>query len=169
MSGYLSIPVLALAVIVQSTLIPEIQIGGAMPDLVLLLALAWTLMAGFQTGSIWAMVGGVLQDLVSATPVGTTSLALVIVVGGASLVLGRVNPRNLIYPALAAGPGTLAAHLVILVVLALTGRPVPLNDLLVHVTLPSMVYNMAVMVPVYRVMGGFYISSRPHRVIGLEE
>lgn len=168
MSGYLSVPVLALAVIVQSTLIPEVRIGGGMPDLVFLLALAWGLLAGFQAGVVWALVGGMLQDLVSAVPLGTTSLALVIVVGLASLMLGQVNPRNLLYPALAAGPGTVVAHLVVLIVLLLSGRAVPLTETLVYVTLPGAIYNMAAMVVVYRILSRFYLVSRPRRVIGLE-
>jgi rod shape-determining protein MreD len=167
MSGYLSIPVLALAVIVQSTLVPEIRLGGAMPDLVFLLVLAWSLMAGFEQGLVWAMVGGILQDLVSAVPLGTTSLALVVVIALAGVVLGRINPRNLVYPSLAAGGGILVVHVITLVVLLVTGRAVPFIDLLLYVTLPSMVYNALVMLPVYRILGAFYTSSRPRRVEGL--
>ncbi len=167
MGGYLSIPVLAVAVILQSTVVPEFRFGGAMPDLVLLLVLAWSLMAGFEQGIIWAMVGGILQDLVSAAPVGTTSLSLVIVVALAALILGQISPRNLFYPALAAGGGLAVAHVVILIVLLLTGRTIPVIDLLLTVTLPGMVYNAVVMIPVYRVLGAFYSSSRPRRVEGL--
>ncbi len=169
MSGYLSIPVLALAVVVQSTLVPEARLGGAMPDLVFLLALSWSLMGGFERGVVWAIVGGVLEDLVSAAPVGTTALGLVLVCFLASLLLRRVSPRNMVYPALAAAAGTPVAHLVVLLVLILTGRPLPLLDLFFYVTLPSMIYNAVVMIPVYRVMGAFYLASRPRRLDGVSE
>ena len=164
---YLSIPVLAIVVVIQTTVVPEIRLGNAMPDLVLTLVLAWSLMAGFQQGIVWAMVGGLLQDLVSAAPLGTTSLALVVVIALASLVFGQISPRNLVYPALAAGGGTVVAHVVTLVVLVVVGRTLPVIDQLVSVTLPSLVYNAVVMIPVYRLLGMFYLSARPSRMEGL--
>ena len=96
MAGYLSIPVLALVVVIQATLMPELSIAGGTPDLVLLVVLGWTLMAGYEQGLVWALVGGILQDLISAVPVGTTSLALVLVVSLAALIVGQVHPRNLV-------------------------------------------------------------------------
>lgn len=167
MATYLSIPLLGALVIIQSTIVPEARIAGGMPDLIFLVVLAWGLMAGFEQGVTWAFIGGILQDLVSSLPLGTTSLALVLAVTIASLVLGRVHPHNVIYPALAAGVGTLFVHLVTLAVLLAVGRPLPLFDLLVYVTLPSMVYNVVVMIPVYRILGTFYLSARPRRVQGV--
>ncbi len=168
LSGYLSIPVLTLAVILQSTLVPEARISGGMPDLVFLTVLAWGLLAGFQVGIVWAIVGGVLQDLVSSAPLGTTSLALVVVVAAASLILGQVNPRNLLYASLAALVGTPALHLLMLLVLLATGQNYPLIDTLLHITLPSAIYNLIVMIPVYRIMGAFYATARPRRVSRFE-
>ncbi len=166
MSGYLSIPVLMVVVIVQATVMPELEIAGGIPDLVLLVVLAWTLMAGYERGLVWAFVGGILQDLISAVPLGTTSLALVIVTSLAALALGQISPRNLVYPALAALGATLVAHLVSLAVLFVAGRPLPLIATLLSVTLPGMAYNAVVMIPVYRLLGAFYVARRPRRVEG---
>jgi rod shape-determining protein MreD len=167
MAGYLSIPVLAVVVILQATLMPELSIAGGTPDLVLLVVLGWSLMAGYEQGLLWAVVGGILQDLISAVPVGTTSLALVLVVSLAALIVGQVHPRNLVYPPLVAAAATLVVHLVTEFVLVVTGRPLPFLGLLLSVTLPSMVYNLVVMVPVYRILGTFYLAGRPRRVEGL--
>ncbi|MBN1964744.1 MAG: rod shape-determining protein MreD [Anaerolineae bacterium] len=164
MDAYLSIPVLAVAVIIQSTVMPEIRLGGAMPDLVYLLVLAWSLLAGFERGVTWALVGGVLQDLVSSLPLGTTALSLVLLTFVLSLLVGQVNPRNLIYPAVIAAGGTVVLHGVTLLVLGIAGQALPFLDTLTYVTLPSLVYNLIVMIPLYRVLGGFYLSSRPRRI-----
>lgn len=164
MDAYLSVPVLAVVVIIQSTIVPEFRFGGAMPDLVYLFVLAWSLMAGFERGVTWALVGGVLQDLVSSLPLGTTALALVVVTFVVSLLVGEINPRNLIYAALIAGAGTAVMHLVTLLVLAVAGQGLPLLDTLTYVTLPGMVYNLIVMIPLYRVLGGIYLSARPRRI-----
>jgi len=167
MSGYLSIPVLMVVVIVQATVMPELEISGGIPDLVLLVVLAWTLMAGYERGLLWAFVGGILQDLISAAPMGTTSLALVFVTSLAALVVGQISPRNLVYPALAAVGATLVAHLVSLAVLTVAGRPLPLIATLLGITVPSMIYNAVVMIPLYRLLGAFYVSGRPRRVESL--
>jgi len=167
MAGYLSIPVLALVVVLQATLMPELSIAGGTPDLVLLVVLGWSLMAGYEQGLLWAVVGGFLQDLISAVPLGTTSLALVLAVSLAALIVGQVHPRNLVYPPVVAAGATLVVHLVTEIVLTVTGRPLPVANLLLAVTLPSMIYNLVVMVPVYRILGTFYLAGRPRRVEGL--
>lgn len=168
MSGYLSIPLFAVAVIVQSSILSQLRIGGGQPDLVLVLVLSWALMAGFERGVVWAIVGGVTHDLVSDIPIGTTSLALVIVVALAVAVMGQVNPRNLLYPTVAAGPATLVAHLVVLVVLTLVGRPLPIGEMLGYATLPAMVYNIVMIPVIYRILGSIYGASRPRRIVGFE-
>lgn len=167
MSGYLSIPVMAVIVLIQSTLMPEVSIAGGTPDLVLLVVLSWALMGGAQQGFVWAIVGGILQDIVSAAPLGTTSMALVVAVAGASFFLGRTGPRNALYPMLAAGPATFLAHVTAMLVMLVLGRPLPIGSLLLAVTLPTMIYNILVMFPVYRILGAFYLSGRPRRVEGI--
>lgn len=168
MGGYLSIPVLAVAVLIQATVMPELRIGGGAPDLVLTLVLAYSLLNGFERGVVWAVVGGVLQDLLSAVPLGTTSLALVIMVAGAGYLLGRTAPRSFLLPPLVAAGGTIVVHGVTLVVLALTGRSLPILPTLLTTTLPAVAYNMGLMLVVYRILGTFYQSARPRRVESIQ-
>ncbi len=161
MGGYLSFPVLALAVIIQATVLPELRIAGGAPDLVLLLVLGYSLHQGFERGIVWAIVGGILHDLVSAVPEGVTSLALVVTIGAAALVVGRNAPRNLLVPPLIAGAATALYHATTLLILLVVGRPLPIPDLLLYVTVPTMIYNLLLMVPVYSILGSFSPSRRP--------
>ncbi len=167
MIGYLSIPVLAVTVLVQATVMPEFRLGGGMPDLVLLIVLSVSLISGIEQGLVWALVGGFLYDLISAVPLGTTALSLVVTVTLAYMAVGRANPRSLILPPLVAVAGTMVAQVASMVVLVIVGRPLPLLDLLSYITLPSMIYNGALMFLVYRIVGSVYISGRPRRVSGL--
>lgn len=168
MGGYLSIPVLVVAVLIQATVMPELRIGGGAPDLVLTLVLAYSLLTGFERGVVWAVVGGVLQDLLSAVPLGTTALAFVIMVAGAGYVLGRTAPRSFFIPPLTAAIGTVVVHGVTLAILALIGRPLPILTTLFSTTLPAMAYNVALMLVVYRILGTFYQSARPSRVESIQ-
>lgn len=168
MGRYLSVPILLVAVLIQATVMPELRIFGGAPDLVLVLVLAYSLITGFEQGVVWAVVGGIAQDLISAVPLGTTSLALVMMVGAVGFVVGRTAPRSFFVPLLAAGAGTVLAHSVTLVVLLVTGRSLPILSTLLYTTLPTVLYNMALMIVVYRVMGAFYQSARPRRVESIQ-
>ncbi|HVO43543.1 MAG TPA: rod shape-determining protein MreD, partial [Aggregatilineales bacterium] len=74
---YLSIPLLFIAVILQTTVIPEIRIGGGGPDLVLMMVISWGLLAEADEAIFWAVVGGIIQDLAIGLPTGMSALALV--------------------------------------------------------------------------------------------
>ncbi|GAB4570776.1 MAG: hypothetical protein Kow0077_05750 [Anaerolineae bacterium] len=168
MGAYLSIPVLAVAVILQATVMPELRIAGGAPDLVLLIVVAYSLLSGFERGAVWAVVGGLLYDLLSSVPLGTTALALVVATGVNGAVFGRVAPRSFFQPVLAAGLATVIVHAATLVVLAFSGRSLPLFQTLGYVTVPALLYNMAGMVVFYRLIGAFFTAGRPRRVESIQ-
>jgi len=161
---YLSLPILVVAAILQSTVVPAIRIGGGGPDLILMAVLSWMLLADTQEGIVWAMVGGIVQDLISGIPTGTSALALVVVAFGVNLTLGSVARNNLILPPVVAVLGTVVYHLILIVLLSILGRNVAILYVLVYVTLPTMAYNFVLMLPVFRLLGIAFGASRPRRV-----
>jgi rod shape-determining protein MreD len=152
------------AAILQSTLIPEIRIGEAGPDLILILVVTWTLLAGFESAVWWALPGGVLSDLLSGTPIGATALALVVVSFAISTVPGQVSKNNLIIPPLVMAAATLLYHGILMIVLRLTGTEVAFVYTITQVSAPSAVYNLVLLLPVFRVIGGLYETYRPRRI-----
>ena len=80
MGSSLSLPILALAAVLQASIIPQFSILGGRPDLVFLLVISWALNAPLEQGIIWAFVGGILQDLMSAAPTGTSVVGMVLIV-----------------------------------------------------------------------------------------
>ncbi len=167
MGGYLSLPILAVVVVIQAVLTPELRVWGGAPDFLLLFVLAYSLLAGFERGVVWALVGGILHDLLSSIPQGTTALALVVTTAAAGYVLGRLSTRSLLYPPLVAFAGTFVVHAVTLVVLLGTGRAFALVDTLLYVTVPGAVYNLVLMVGVYWLVGRFFDTTRSRRVESL--
>lgn len=91
MSNYIGIPILLLAALLNSTLMAEFRIGGGAPDLVFLLVVSWALLGDVEEALTWAVIGGVMQDLLSVAPLGTSSLGLVIVAFGADTVFGEIS------------------------------------------------------------------------------
>lgn len=149
MGSSLSLIVLVAAALIQSGLTPHIRILGAGPDLVLLCVLAWALDAPLEQGVVWAIVGGVIQDLLSVATTGISAVGLLLLVFATNAFTGQVfGLRVLLMLGLTAG-GSVAYHLVQMILLALTGHQVNLIRDLGYVVLPGMLYNLALALPVY--------------------
>jgi rod shape-determining protein MreD len=164
MNRYVGIPILALAAILNATVMAEFRIGGGAPDLVFLLVVSWALLADLRDAMLWAVVGGVWQDWLSITPLGASALGLVVVAFIADTVFGEVGRTNLIVPPLVVVSGTLVYHLGIILVLWLDGYTVPLPRGLLYVTVPTVVYNGILILPVFRAVGWFHSLLQPRRV-----
>lgn len=134
------------AALVETSVLPELQIGGAKADLVFVLAVVATILMGVEDGLVWAFLGGLMIDLlVPARPLGATTLSLLLVVG-----LAFVSVRLL-------GPGRLRAvvatfvlswvyHLLLLGILALT-EGVTLRTFEPRLVLVAAVLNTLLAVP----------------------
>ncbi len=164
MARYLGIPILLLAAILNATVMSQIRIGGGAPDLVFLIVVSWALLAGVQEALVWAIIGGVMQDWFSIAPLGASALGLVIVAFAADSLFGQIQRDNMIIPPLVAAAGTVIYHLGILAALRMVNITVPLGEGLLYVTLPTVVYNGLVMLPVFRVIGLIHVWVTPRRV-----
>ena len=89
------------AALLEASVVPYIAAGDAAPHPVLLGGVIWTIAAGIDRGVTWAFVGGLVLDSLLGRPLGGSSVAMLIAVGGASLV-ARPFPRlRLIVPIVA--------------------------------------------------------------------
>jgi rod shape-determining protein MreD len=114
----------AVAALIQSSILPFTAAGGAALDLVLVLAVVWTMTVGLEGGLIWAFLGGLIIDVLLMRPLGLTAFVLLLAVGAAWLV-GRISPRAF-YPivvATAAIAAGIASVLTVVLVGALRGLP----------------------------------------------
>jgi len=114
----------AVAALIQSTVLPFAAAGGGGLDLVLVIAVVWTMALGLEGGLVWAFLGGLVIDVLLMRPLGLTAFIDLLAVG-AAWVIGRVFVRAL-YPvivATAAALVTLAAPLTVLLYQALRDVP----------------------------------------------
>jgi len=120
----------AVAALIQSSILPFTASGGAGLDLVLVLAVVWTMTVGLDGGLIWAFLGGLIIDVLLMRPLGLTAFVLLLAVGAAWLV-GRISPRAF-YPivvATAAVTAGIASVLTIVLFGALRGLPAGVEPL----------------------------------------
>ncbi|MEO8611730.1 MAG: rod shape-determining protein MreD [Chloroflexota bacterium] len=158
MGSFLSIPILALAAALQASVVPQFSIFGGRPDLIFLLTIAWALNSSLEEGVVWAFAGGILKDLLSAAPTGTSVVGMVILVFGVHFVrqqIYRVSFISLVWISLL---GSFFQQITMLVILLVTGfQPAflstqgiePFATDLTYVIFPTMVYNLALIFPVY--------------------
>ncbi len=164
MSYVVGLPLLALAAVLQATLLAQFRLFGGTVDLVLLLSLNWTLMGEWRGGPIWALIGGLCLDLLSGGPFGANAIALVLVAYGASLSEGRFWSSHVLLPLATVLLGTVVDHLVYLLILAVTGHSVSWGASLAQVTLPTVLLNTVLMLPVYQLVRWLHSVLHPAAV-----
>lgn len=149
MGRFLSLPILALAAALQASLMPQIRLLGGAPDLVFLLVLAWSIHAELEEGVIWAFAGGIMQDLLSAAPTGTSVLGLLLLVfaiSGLGQQVYRIGFALMTGLVLA---GTLMQQIVVMLVLSASGFRIEWLTSITYVTAPTMFYNLVLIWPTY--------------------
>ncbi|MGP1673817.1 MAG: rod shape-determining protein MreD [Candidatus Limnocylindrales bacterium] len=81
--------------LIELTVIPYLRIGTAHPHPVLVLGVILAIAVGLEAGIVWAFVGGLALDVLAQRPLGSTAFALLLCVGGASILarsLSRLRP-----------------------------------------------------------------------------
>lgn len=105
----------AVAALIQSTVLPFAATGAGGLDLVLVIAVVWTMALGLEGGLVWAFLGGLIIDVLLMRPLGLTAFIDLLAVG-AAWVIGRIFVRA-IYPVIVVSAACLAALASVLTVL----------------------------------------------------
>jgi rod shape-determining protein MreD len=146
---YLGILLLGLASALQSSVIPQIRILGGQPDLIFLLVLAWTINTRLMDGLIWAFIGGLMHNLLSAAPLGVSSLSMILLIFVIDSIRRQVYSIGLPLLVLLVLAGSLIHQLMMMLILSLIGYEIAFLDSLTYVVVPTIAYNLVGMWPVY--------------------
>jgi rod shape-determining protein MreD len=161
MTYLVGLPLLALAAVIQSSVMARFPILGGRLDLVLLLALSWTLVGDWQGGMFWGLLGGLSLDTLSGGPFGGAALSLVVVTYLAGLSEGRFWRSHVLLPLATALLASVIYHLLTLSLLTVTGFPVDWGYSLARVSLPSVLLDTLLMLPMYALVRALYAFTHP--------
>lgn len=155
MATILAFPIFGLLVILQSTIVSRVQLGGGAADLVLLVIIAWSLQEQVEHAWIWALIGSAMVAFVSAVPVVATVAGYLI-----AMVLGRFFHRRIWQaPVLAmfvtTAISTVLQHLIIMTFLNINYSTIALGQGFTAVTLPGAFLNLVLALPVYALVTDF--------------
>jgi rod shape-determining protein MreD len=152
MRNLISIPVILLAVLLQSAVVSRVYLLNGAADLPMVVLTAWALQEQVDTAWHWAIALGALVGFVSGIPWFVPVAGYLIVVFLAQLLQKRVWQAPLLAMFLVTFVGTLVINILSFVTLQLLGINVPIPDSLGLITLPTVLLNLLLAIPVYAVM-----------------
>lgn len=149
----LALPILGLLAIFQSAIVSRISLLQGTADLVLLALIAWALQPQVQTAWRWALIGGVLVNILTALPVGIPLLGYLSATGLALLLRQRVWQVPMLAMLVATVAGTLLSLSIAWLALRITGVPLPVFQSFYLIVLPSILLNLLLAIPFYTLAG----------------
>jgi rod shape-determining protein MreD len=126
--------------LIELTVTPYLRIGSAQPHPVLVLGVIVAIAVGLEAGLAWAFVGGLALDVLAQRPLGSTAFALLLCVGGASILARSLVRLRPIVPIFAVFLLSIGYSMTLFVALAALGTPPPATDPLLMV-LPGAIYD----------------------------
>ena len=121
MMPYVNLILLALLVVLQTTLMPAAALDSTKPFLPLLAVVCWGMLRGPVPGVWWALAAGLLLDLVSPIPTLFYTLPLLVAAAVVAGGRGRLFPSNVLTPWLMTAIATVAFVVVQHALIPLTG------------------------------------------------
>jgi len=152
MRNLLPAPVIILAVILQSAVISRVTLLSGFADLPLVMLAAWALQEEVDSAWHWAVATGMLVGFVSGILWVAPVASYLLVVAMAQILQRRVWQAPLLAMFTVTFLGTLASSLFSLTALRLAGVPLLIGDVFGFVTLPGILLNMLLAIPVFVVM-----------------
>ncbi len=147
MAYAVGLPLMALLAILQSAVVSQLRLADGQADLVLVAVVAWALTGRWQEAMVLGLAGGLFLDLLSALPLGSTALALVLVAYVVSLTEGRLWGAHLLTPLGVVFAASLFFSAYMLLASVIVGARVDLPSLGSRVLLPELFLNMLLAIP----------------------
>jgi len=129
-----------LTALVELSVVPYLRIGEATLHPVLVLGVVLTIAVGLEAGLVWAFVGGLALDVLAQRPLGSTAFALLVCVGGASVLARSFSRLRPIIPIVAVFMLSLGYSMILYVVLGALNAQIPVADPLAAL-FPGAVYD----------------------------
>ncbi|MCK5795337.1 MAG: rod shape-determining protein MreD [Anaerolineales bacterium] len=149
MSVILSIPTLGLIAILQSAVVSRLPLNRGTADLMLVVLVAIALQKTVSTSWQWSIVGGLFMDFLSGLPFGIFTVSYLLATGLALIIRERIWRFSFLMQLLVVFFGTMFSHALSFLVLFLQGSEISLGTVLQVVTLPSIILNFMISLPIF--------------------
>jgi hypothetical protein len=147
-----AIPVLGLAIMLQTSIVERINLLNGAADLVLLITAAWCLQERARGAWFWGALAGVLVWFVSGTPWYVPLTGYLVVVVLARILAHRVWQAPLLAMFTVTLIGTMVLLMFTFMERTLLEVTLPINLSFVQIILPSILLNLLLAIPVHSVI-----------------
>jgi cell shape-determining protein MreD len=135
--------------ILQMTIFSRLTLLHGTADLVLLSLIAWSLQENGPNMWPWTILSGAVITFASALPFYMPLLGYLVVTGLARLTQRRIWQTPILAMLLVTLIGTIVFHLLSMAALFLNGSPLQFDVAWNQVTMPSLLLNLLLAIPVY--------------------
>jgi len=144
-----AIPILVLAIMLQTTIVSRIQLLSGNADIVLLILAAWGLQERAQGAWLWGLAAGLLAGLVSGVPWYIYLIGYLSVVGLARLLVRRIWQAPLLAMFTVTFIGTLELLMLMFVQRTLFEVRLAFDEVFYQIILPSVLLNLLLAIPIH--------------------
>jgi rod shape-determining protein MreD len=149
MTAVISIPILGLISILQSAVVSRLPLNRGTADLVLVVLVALALQKSVKDAWQWSVVGGMFIDFFSGLPFGVFTVSYLSATAVAGFLRNRIWRFSFLMQLLVVLIGTLVTHAITIIILFVQGGLLELGTILRVITLPSIILNFMLSVPVF--------------------
>lgn len=142
----------ALAVVLQIVFAPPLTIFSIVPSFIVAFVVVLAIMRRPDSTYGYAFVLGLIADLLAQTPVGLTSLLLLVAAFALSRIFEVLDKTNLSMSFIALALTLFAFELIFMIVLMVLGYAGSFFELFVQRALPCTVYNIVVAMIMFLIM-----------------
>ncbi len=148
-ANFISIPVMLLLSVLQTTTISRIALINGSADIILIAVACWGVKEKGYNAFVWALVGGLVVALNTAMPFYIPILSYFFVAILAKLLFGRIWQSPILMLIVVVFVGTLFQHLLSIFYLQVNGVNAGLINSMQNITLPSLLLNLFFIFPMY--------------------
>lgn len=141
---------IAVALLLEQTVLNFLRVAGVKPDLVLLLIVFNGMLKGSREGGYWGFVAGLVQDLAGGYYIGLNALNKLLAGYAAGLVEVRVYKESLLVAAVVVWGASMVSGSATFLLLLVLGVAVTPLDAFLRVVFPLAVYNSLLSLLFYR-------------------
>lgn len=152
MRNLIAFPLLSLAVILQTSVVSQVQLLSGYADLLLVLLAAWALQDRADTAWHWGAVACLFAGFITKLPIPAVIIGYFGVIFFARVLQRRVWQAPLLAMFSVVFLGTLFFHMLSFIILSFLGTPFIFGDVMGLITLPSLLLNMLLAIPMYTLM-----------------
>ncbi len=152
MRNLIAFPLLAMTVILQTSVVSQVSLLSGYADLTLIMLAAWALQDRVDSSWHWGAVACLFAGFVSRLPLPVIIIGYFGVLLLAQVLRRRVWQAPLLAMFSVVFFGTLFFHILSFIVLRSLGTSFTFGEVMGLITLPSLLLNMLLSIPVYSFM-----------------